>query len=67
MIGRPISRQYSPAALVGKIAFEGDKWSVVILSGNTPNGTMFLRAGLPINSSSQYGGLLIYVLCLFHL
>src|SRR5256885_17193754 len=53
--------RYSPAALSARMALEGDRWSVVMLSGSRASGRMPVRvrgkaASAPTPSVSQYGG-----------
>ncbi|MNW07917.1 hypothetical protein D3C71_2046120 [compost metagenome] len=51
--GRPILCRYSPAALFIMMALEGDRWSVVMLSGNSASGLMPLRVRSPARAPSQ--------------
>ena len=54
--GTPILCRYSPAAESIMIAFEGDKWSVVMLSPKIASGRMLVKVRGAANAPSQYGG-----------
>ncbi|MNN48859.1 hypothetical protein D3C81_1633590 [compost metagenome] len=54
--GRPIFARYSPAALFSMMAFDGDRWSVVMLSPSTASGRMPRSVRSPASAPSQYGG-----------
>ncbi|MNJ68063.1 hypothetical protein D3C77_642790 [compost metagenome] len=51
--GRPIFARYSPAALLRSMALEGERWSVVMLSGNSASGRIPLRVRSPARAPSQ--------------
>jgi hypothetical protein len=48
--------RYSPAALFIMIAFDGDRWSVVMLSPRTASARMPFIVRSPASAPSQYGG-----------